>query len=526
MAQLLGPDIARRAVTQVVGSNVYEYSGRSATVYLDDALTQLAPINTFNAGSPTTPGALIANSQVTLSARNSRLPLWWFPDGVDTLYVSVSGLSHSWMVTADVDSRLDTLTGGAGIRRAALTSFAGLAPSGQRAAGPISSLLTTHLGGTSRMFVPVPDQTQTSFLPVYENYYGGADAPGANAFTLAAAVEVGSTIVPFTFGGQHTVALAPGGTAIPDNPIAVPLTSVAYTGGAGTGSATGFWLRTYISVTSGQSYPVNVILANTLVSGEVDGASVAGGADLTLPGSGTVTTGPGGTYAFGPRAILSRSKTSRLFAAVGDSIINGQADSPSMYGYIDRAAVATSTPILKVGRPGDTASNFALSTGRFRRAAMIEGATDVFVAYGVNDLNNGGRSAAQLQADLTAIYALLAGMGARVHAVTIGPRTTSSDSFATTVNQVATGSGGTVLPATLAAVNDWIRTKPTNVYDVYDFADLVMSARNSGLWAVDGTANKYTPDGTHPGPFTYQSVLTPALTTYITTYKASAAYAA
>lgn len=107
MTRLLGPDISRRAVTQTVGATTYDFSGRTATAYLDQALTQLAPIATYDANNPTVVGALIANSQITLSAQNSRLPLFWFPDGVDTLWLSINTLPHVWMVTADVDARLD-----------------------------------------------------------------------------------------------------------------------------------------------------------------------------------------------------------------------------------------------------------------------------------------------------------------------------------------------------------------------------------------------------------------------------------
>jgi uncharacterized protein YccT (UPF0319 family) len=107
MARLLGPDLARRTVTQVVGSTVYDFSGRTATVYLDEALTQLADIATYDPANPSVVGATIPGSQVTLSSRNSRLPQFWFPDNVDQLYVQVTGLSHAWMVEADVDARLD-----------------------------------------------------------------------------------------------------------------------------------------------------------------------------------------------------------------------------------------------------------------------------------------------------------------------------------------------------------------------------------------------------------------------------------
>lgn len=106
---MLGPDLARRAVSQVIGNTVYDFSGRTATVYTDANATVLANIATYDPLNPTVIGATIANSQVTLSARDSRLPLFWFPDGVDTLYVRVSTLSHVWQITADVDARLDAV---------------------------------------------------------------------------------------------------------------------------------------------------------------------------------------------------------------------------------------------------------------------------------------------------------------------------------------------------------------------------------------------------------------------------------
>lgn len=114
MARLLGPDLARRTVTQISGGTIYDFSGRAAVAYLDEALTQPASIATYNSATPTTPGAVITGSKVILSARGSQLPLFWFPDGVDTLYVQVDGLSHPWTVTADVDARLDAGGGGSG----------------------------------------------------------------------------------------------------------------------------------------------------------------------------------------------------------------------------------------------------------------------------------------------------------------------------------------------------------------------------------------------------------------------------
>jgi lysophospholipase L1-like esterase len=410
---------------------------------------------------------------------------------------------------------------------ARLSNFRNLAPAAIRTAGPASALVSSPglLGGTNRFFCPVIDVSQQVFYPVFTNSYGSTDQPGANAITVGCALESGSTIIPLTFNGDLKITLQPGGWAIPDTPPAIALTSVSYFSGSGTGTVTGFWLRTYVQITSG-SYPVSGALNTVLVTGEVNGESSTGGTDLTAAGSSTVTAGNSGfAYGFGPQMILSRSKSHRLFAALGDSIINGQGDQPGSFGWIERAALSTGIPILKIGRSGSTALDFSTAAGRRIRGAQLDGVTDIIVAYGINDLGNNQHSAAQLQGYLTLIYAYLAGLGIRVHAATIGPRTISSDSFATTVNQTAiTGTSNTITPATLTTINDWIRTVPTNVYAVIDQADSLMSARNSGLWKVDGTANKYTTDGTHPNAGGHQLLTGPLLASYLTAYRASTAW--
>src|SRR5689334_4192415 len=103
MARLLGPDTSSRLITQIVGSMVFEFSGRLTTIYTDPAGTQLADIAIYN-GTPTV-GATIPNSQVRLDA-NSRLPQFWFPDGIDVLYAQPVG-GPLVTINADEDARLD-----------------------------------------------------------------------------------------------------------------------------------------------------------------------------------------------------------------------------------------------------------------------------------------------------------------------------------------------------------------------------------------------------------------------------------
>ena len=101
MAQLLGPDANSRTVTLGGGKTAH---GRVAHVYTTAAADTLAVINTYDGTN--TPGAAISGSAVTVGAE-SLLPRFWFPDGVDTLYVVVPGKSGVHTVYADVDARLD-----------------------------------------------------------------------------------------------------------------------------------------------------------------------------------------------------------------------------------------------------------------------------------------------------------------------------------------------------------------------------------------------------------------------------------
>ena len=101
MAELLGPDAASRTVDLGGGKSAH---GRTATVYSNSAGTTLAAILTWDGTE--TPGAAISGSQVTVGA-GSQLPLFWFPDTYDTLYVRVTGMSGVKTIYADMDRRLD-----------------------------------------------------------------------------------------------------------------------------------------------------------------------------------------------------------------------------------------------------------------------------------------------------------------------------------------------------------------------------------------------------------------------------------
>lgn len=110
MAQLLGPD-DRQVKTTARGVTTF-YPNRSITVYLDEALTQLASINAFNVDTPSSPGAAVAGSQLRLD-EDSMCPRFWFPDGVDTVYGHITR-GPAVPLRASTDFRLDLLEVGGG----------------------------------------------------------------------------------------------------------------------------------------------------------------------------------------------------------------------------------------------------------------------------------------------------------------------------------------------------------------------------------------------------------------------------
>jgi hypothetical protein len=78
-------------------------------MYTDAAGTVLALINTYDGTG--VPAGLIAGSTVTVDS-SSQLPLFWFPDSVDTIYAKVNPSGPVTAINADYDARLDAATGG------------------------------------------------------------------------------------------------------------------------------------------------------------------------------------------------------------------------------------------------------------------------------------------------------------------------------------------------------------------------------------------------------------------------------
>lgn len=116
MSRLLFPDEGSRLAYRVRGSDLRAVANSTATLYSDAAETILADVRSYD--GTLTPGPVIPGSVVTVDAY-SRLPLFWGPDGVDTLYAVIYGGPPA-PVTARFDERIDALNSQVAMQGAAL----------------------------------------------------------------------------------------------------------------------------------------------------------------------------------------------------------------------------------------------------------------------------------------------------------------------------------------------------------------------------------------------------------------------
>lgn len=356
---------------------------------------------------------------------------------------------------------------------------------------------------------------------VYANFTSSGnpvvETDPADTYTIKASIEVSGTIYRVLFRGQTSGTVDGGGILISD-PLGIEFTAGQV-----------FQVRTYLSTAANWHH-------NTSLSALSQYGGAATG-DLTAPGSGAIADSF--SFAYMPSAIIGTpyTRTTPGVGIVGDSIAAGQGDTTQDYappatstsGFVTRA-LGTSLPYIQAALASERAQQFAAAAGHYRRLALLNGCTHVFEQYGTNDLFVASRTLAQLQADKITLWTAIGNRGMKAHTGTLMPRTTSTDSWATTANQTFLSAGAETYRT---GYNDWLRdgvpisagaAVPVGtagaarcaVYDatgtlvtaasgaahplaaVFEVADAVESARNSGKWKVTGAANYATADGTHP----------------------------
>lgn len=494
MARLIGPDEASRLV--------YTYSPRQlgtvpqntpAVMYTDAALTSPANILALD-------GSALPGSSVAVDAY-SKLPLFQFPDGIDTLWTSIKG-GPSVPIYARTDDRIDTVT-------------AGLAKALVGGRNPILKGVPVVLGSTGQHQTTSNATVGTSRVPyylacaatdlrlTYVNWFASStstnpsDSDNIADLVVNASIEYAGTIYRVTFGGQTTATISPGGFR-QSEPLGLDLPAGAL-----------IYVRTF---TSGSSWHAN----RTAYIAGAGGWTVT--TDLTAPGSGAIPDNTSFTVLLGPDTVHGTplSTVQPSVFVIGDSLAFGSGDGPSTWnngkntvnpkvgspGFIGRACDTAGIGYLSIASPGDSGYSFLTANGHVRRMILATAAATAICEYGRNDITN-SRTQAQVQADLLAIWGMLTGRGLRTFQTTITPKTTSTDGWLTTANQTLFNAGQETIRTT---VNDWIRDgAPTlsgvavttgssaagtlragqsghPLYGYFETADAVESSRNSGLW--------------------------------------------
>lgn len=339
-------------------------------------------------------------------------------------------------------------------------------------------------GDTLRICLPNFIVTTTSSTPTGT----GQEVGGGGVLTYTAAYETADgTIYPFTFNNGSSSGDAPDGDVVWTDDLTVPPFKAGDM----------FYLRYFANAGAGKIVYQSI---STLTQG-IDQASgdsmrvgVSGITDQTTGGAITsnVTAGTGITLL--PLAIVGRT-TRRSAYLLCDSRGAGANDTYDRSGDVGEVArtVGAAMGYVNVSVPSDRAVWWA--TYYAQRIKLLDYCTDAIVVLGINDLASGGRSAAQVLADLATIYALLKARkpSIRIYAGTITAHTSSSDSWAATANQTAQTTN-----ANRVTINDTLRAgSVVNLHKCIDIADVNESYRNSGLLSLVGSAGVITDDGLH-----------------------------
>lgn len=248
----------------------------------------------------------------------------------------------------------------------------------------------------------------------------GPVAPGNNII-VKAAIEYSGVTYPLTFKGSRTVTLEPW-AQVESDPICIDFAQ----GGT-------FYLREHINTPStGQQMPGGIVGTQSYV---VNADSVDATGALGSAGASNIAFGCIGHVLGTPLGVRKP-----VVVAVGDSIVNGsngssQKDTVAGAGYVVRALNAGNVAGTLTAIGSVTAATFASVTGHLKAGQFWSLGTHGFIALGTNDLST-SPVAATIEAAIMTVARNLVDRGLAGSALaTIIPRSSSTDSYATTANQ-------------------------------------------------------------------------------------------
>lgn len=369
--------------------------------------------------------------------------------------------------------------------------------------------------------------TTTELWLVYTNWWldlgaGGKETNTGNAVTLGAALEYnGTTVVAPNAGtGASAYTLADGETFLagPFYPSSFGLTTFP--------KGAQVFARTDMSVTVGQKVPRTGQYLSESPASRL--TSAAGSSQLSGTG---VLSGANNQNGPAPVMLIGRATGPTVaIIEVGDSLGEGQADT-SQYpnatnagGYFQRGAWnASKTAFSLLGRHGGSLSRINNGSDGVKRLALMQYATDVFIAFGANDLfySTSQNAYTIFQNNLASFIEDVREQGVqRIMVSLVAPRTQSNNSFTDLAGQSPQGTSAGVAgywdPAAVDGVNDFIVDLKTDdvIEDYFDVNAYWGDGGGNAAWVTTGVAWYPIPspgdgagglggsyvNGTHPTP--------------------------
>lgn len=367
MARLIGPDANTRYAYRSSGAPA---AFTNAVVYADSSATTLADIRSYD-GS-TAPGPAIGGSLVTTD-QYGQLPLFWFPDGVDRLWVRV-GNGPAYPIDADYNDRLDVLAATAGHNPALRRWYAALA--GRY--GSITSVvvfgdsLSEGFGATS-----VQRRWQQVLQAELRARFQPPGVAGAAVPYICAAPRM--TPIPSDYPRTATAGVTTSEHGLGLRSAVIPAgESVTFT-------FTGTRAKVY--GTKGSTVGKYGIRLDGAAEVVVDGAAASTSSGQMLWDSGPLTAGA-------HTVLVQRSPTTT--ASPGNVLLEGLAT----YNGDEAAGVR----VVDASRSGATLSTFTGSTLWHSALGAVEGKGLLVMPWGANDVT-GGTTPSAFKAGLETLIA-------------------------------------------------------------------------------------------------------------------------
>ncbi len=332
----------------------------------------------------------------------------------------------------------------------------------------------------------------SSIAFVYSTYYGqNVKGPG---YLLRAHIEYNGIVVVLTFDGATSRQLVSGEMDVRSDEI--PASAFGLT--QFPPNFTGFEVTEREWVAGTNRINIGTPLSNVAGFGCVRGP-IGSPSKIGVAGAFNNSNTTWADYSarfFGPTLIVGRPVgLMPAWITLGASIEAGTADDANR-GYAVRSAqIAPQYAQGNLARGGETSSGYLSSDGDSRRA-LYKYFNCAINGYLGNDYS-GGTAKETAATNMATINAQLKAAGIkRILQVRMAPKSDTTDAYVTTANQtVRTINGG------FNVYRNYIDAQALldpNVNGIIDMTSVQEPANDSGKWAVNGTANYATADGTHP----------------------------